>query len=555
MNKKVVLIVDDEPVNINIVAQILMDNYTVRVANSGELALDIIKQKKPDLILLDVVMPNMDGFEVARRLKADKDIANVPFIFLTGKNDSQSIVDGFKHGAVDYISKPFAKEELLARVYTHLKVDRLQKSLAKSVISLEDKIDEVKKSQKEFETIFNSSVNGIAITDLETNFLLVNSSYSRITGFSHEELLSKSCMGLTVEEDISKSKEHIQRVIDIGYIENIEKKCIGKDKISYVNTSIALMPDKKRLLINLSDITKLKEAQSKITHYLELMDENVISSSTNLDGVIIDVSVAFCKISGYSKDEVIGKKHSIFKHPSMPQKIYNELWNTITNDKVWNGELKNRKKDGTEYWAYLTIIPDYNEQKQRIGYTAIRENITDKKKIEEISIKDELTNLYNRRYFNQIFPDELNRAKRESRDIAFLMLDIDHFKLYNDNYGHQEGDNVLATIGDRLNSISRRSSDFCFRLGGEEFGIIFSEQSLEDAIYFANQTREIIEELAIPHIYSLSNNIITVSIGLIFKDKSIDIDMHKLYKLADDNLYRAKENGRNRVEFGVIQTP
>ena len=113
MNKKVVLIVDDEPANINLVAEILHNLYEIRIATNGMTALSMIEKAKPDLILLDINMPQMNGYEVASKLKSSEETTNIPFIFLTAKSDAQSIVDGFKHGAVDYISKPFSKEELL----------------------------------------------------------------------------------------------------------------------------------------------------------------------------------------------------------------------------------------------------------------------------------------------------------------------------------------------------------------------------------------------------------------------------------------------------------
>lgn len=130
MKKKIILIVDDEPININIVADILYEKYQVRVARNGKMALELLEKKRPDLILLDVMMPDMSGYEVATQLKKNPDTKSIPFIFLTAKRDPRSIMEGFNYGAVDYISKPFSKEELLARVGTQLKIDEFQKSIS-----------------------------------------------------------------------------------------------------------------------------------------------------------------------------------------------------------------------------------------------------------------------------------------------------------------------------------------------------------------------------------------------------------------------------------------
>jgi diguanylate cyclase (GGDEF)-like protein/PAS domain S-box-containing protein len=540
MSKETILIVDDEPANITIVAEILFDKYNIKIATNGVDALEILNKEKTDLILLDVIMPQMSGYELAYELKHNKFMSSIPFIFLTAKNDSKSIVEGFQYGAVDYISKPFAKEELLARVQTHLKIHKLQKSLANA-------LEDVKEKNEEFMAIFNHSYNGIAVLDLNSNFLVVNDSYLRITGSTEEELLSKSCMDFTHPDDIAKTKEALERVLKIGYVENFEKRWIVNNKISYINTSITLMPDKKRLLLNIADVTALHESQQKIDHYVDLMDQNIISSSTDLDGTIINVSQAFCDVSGFTKDELIGKKHNIVKHPDMEKELYDVLWSTITQGDVWHGEIKNRKKDGTYYWAMLSIFPDFDENNQKIGYTAIRHDTTDKKRVEEISIKDDLTKLYNRRYFNEIVPQEINRAKRNNYHLAFIMLDVDHFKLYNDTYGHQKGDNVLEKIGEVLNTSTKRAGDYAFRLGGEEFGILFSVNSSQEVLVFANTIKEAIKALKIEHIHNSAMNLVTASLGLVYINYLENIDINSLYKNADDALYNAKENGRNCV--------
>ena len=391
--------------------------------------------------------------------------------------------------------------------------------------------------------IFNQSYDGIALTDLKTNFILVNDAYSRIIGFTKEELYTKRCNELTVDD----SSDMVADTLKDGLVKNIEKKCKVKDKTIYVNLSSSLMPDEKRILLNTKDITPLKLAEKKMKHFADIIDKNIISSSTDLNGNIIAVSQAFCEISKYTEEELLDKNHNIARHEDMASEIYDDLWNTITQDKTWKGELKNRTKDGGYYWLDIAIIPDFDEDGEKIGYTAIRQDITSKKKIEDMSIRDELTQLFNRRHFNNIFEQESNYKKRSGEKFLFMMLDVDNFKLYNDTYGHQEGDNVLMQIGKVLNKFSKRAGDYTFRLGGEEFGVIAQKSSNEEAVLFANKIREEIEELKIPHKHNTSSSFITVSIGLFFKSISIDNNREDIYKLSDDLLYKAKENGRNMV--------
>ena len=167
--------------------------------------------------------------------------------------------------------------------------------------------------------------------------------------------------------------------------------------------------------------------------------------------------------------------------------------------------------------------------------------------IEILSITDELTQLYNRRYFNSIFPKEIQRAARESMWISFLIFDIDHFKQYNDNYGHQKGDDVLSSIGQALKKQCHRGSDIALRLGGEEFGVIFSGLNYKEAFMFADKIRQAIVDLQIEHSFSSAADYITASFGLITLPAQPESTMDDMYKQADHALYQAKDSGRNKV--------
>ncbi len=136
-----ILIVDDVPANLDILSQSLeADSYNVLVATSGESALKVAAQTVPDLIMLDVMMPGIDGFETCRRLKADEATRAIPVIFLTARDELEGVLEGFRAGGVDYISKPFQKEEVLIRIRTHLERDRLAKDLAELNAHLEQKV-------------------------------------------------------------------------------------------------------------------------------------------------------------------------------------------------------------------------------------------------------------------------------------------------------------------------------------------------------------------------------------------------------------------------------
>lgn len=293
--------------------------------------------------------------------------------------------------------------------------------------------------------------------------------------------------------------------------------------------------------------SQLEDDRKLINKYLKIIDENVITSSTDDKGIITNISNAFCQISGYEKEELLGKTHSVIRHPDMEDTIYKEMWKTIKSDQVWHGELKNIKKSGDYYWLDITISPRFNGDKKIIGYTSVGHNITDKKIVETLAITDSLTQIYNRGYFNNVFTKEINRAKRENRYFCFISMDVDFFKKYNDTYGHQEGDEVLIAIGKVLNNSTRRAGDIAFRLGGEEFGIIFSEIDEKKSLEYAQKIKDSIEGLKIEHKNNSASPFITVSIGLFVQKGKLLKTSDEIYKLADDLLYKSKENGRNQI--------
>jgi putative two-component system response regulator len=159
-NHPLILIVDDNPVNIDLLLNILKGEYRFGVAKNGEKALEYLEQNKPDLILLDVMMPEIDGFEVCTKLKADQRFTDVEVIFITALSDAKYIAQGFEIGAVDYITKPFKAAEVKARVQTHMTLKKMKEALNRQNIILED---QVKSKTTQLQEMFNATVGGMAL--------------------------------------------------------------------------------------------------------------------------------------------------------------------------------------------------------------------------------------------------------------------------------------------------------------------------------------------------------------------------------------------------------
>lgn len=292
---------------------------------------------------------------------------------------------------------------------------------------------------------------------------------------------------------------------------------------------------------------RIADQNRTLTEYLELIDQNVHSCTIGTEGVLKEVSTAFAQVIGYDKDEMVGMRYDVLFLSTLSENSYQQVWKTVSGGQNWSGEVQYAKNNGESYWADTVIFPKKDSQQNLIGYSVICHDITDKKSVEVMSITDVMTGLYNRRFFNTIIEKELNRAQRDNKLLAFAMLDVDYFKQYNDHYGHQKGDQVLKAIGEVLQRKLGRGSDYCFRLGGEEFGLLLCGVPLQEAQKFIESICEEIEKVRIEHKWSDVADVVTVSIGLLSVTPGIGITVDRIYKLADEALYLAKHGGRNRV--------
>ncbi len=445
---------------------------------------------------------------------------------------------GFRGIARDITEKKRAQDELI----------KLNETLEQKV---KDRTEKLESAHAELENIFNASRDGIAVFDLETNFLDANPSYQKMLGYTKEELKGKSCISLSIPEDIEQAKKALQTVLDEGYVDSFEKKCIKKsgEKI-YVQMSLALLPCKTKIIAATKDITIEKQYKEALSRYITLTDEHVISSKTSPDGTITYASQAFCRISGYTKNELIGKSHNILRHPDMPKSLYVSLWETIKNGKTWRGDIKNIRKNGSNYWTSNIISPEFDESGEHIGYVSIKHDVTDKKLLEEISITDELTKLYNRRHFNAVFTKSIDECHEKGDFLVFTIFDIDNFKKYNDTYGHSNGDETLKSVADTAKNTASKTNSTAFRIGGEEFAIICSASSKEECLKNVEEIKETIQSLQIPHEKNESYGVVTASFGVYgvdFSKQEKKPTMDEIYKTGDELLYKAKECGRNRI--------
>jgi diguanylate cyclase (GGDEF)-like protein len=171
--------------------------------------------------------------------------------------------------------------------------------------------------------------------------------------------------------------------------------------------------------------------------------------------------------------------------------------------------------------------------------------------LEDMALKDGLTNIGNRRSFELFIADSWSRMQRNQHPIAVLMCDIDYFKPFNDNYGHQAGDQALVAVASALDNKINRVSDLVARYGGEEFVLVLADSSKENYEYVVNIVLEAVRQLKIPHHHSKNSQYLTISIGAALvsdiQDVPLSVGFDQLVKAADDALYQAKNDGRDRA--------
>lgn len=279
-----------------------------------------------------------------------------------------------------------------------------------------------------------------------------------------------------------------------------------------------------------------------------ILNEHVIYTTTDLKGIIQKVSPAFCKRSGYKSEELMGRSHSLLRSADTQDDVYDELWETIESDKIWSGELKNIAKNGQAYWIKCMIRPLFCESGKKVGYIALRDNITREKEIEAHALIDEVTQVYNRRKINQDIVIAIERYERYATPFSLVMLDIDYFKTFNDRYGHLIGDEILIQISAFIDT-QTRNSDIFARWGGDEFTILIPDISSTQAQQLCDKLRSTVAEKACSTLqerFNISEHI-TCSFGLTVIQEGDTID--SLLGRTDRALYLAKENGRNRVEI------
>jgi two-component system cell cycle response regulator len=447
-----VLVVDDVPANVKLLqARLSAEYFDVITAMSGDEALAICERAKCDIVLLDVMMPDMDGFEVCRRFKAGPTTHHIPVVMVTALDQPSDRVKGLQAGADDFLTKPVSEIALIARVRSLARLKVMTDELRMRALASRD----IGVTGGEREALTEAGRNG--------HILLVD---DRPFSYEHMAAILAGEHSVDIEADPNAA---LFRAADGNY--------------DLLIVSLALVDfDGLRLC---SQVRSL--ARTRNTPILAIADAD--ENARLVRGLEIGVNDYLFR--PIDKNEILARVRTQIR-----KKRYTE-----------------RLRDSVQ--------------------TSI-----------ELAITDALTGLHNRRYLETHIAGLVEQALSRDQPLAVLVLDIDHFKLVNDTHGHDAGDEVLREFALRVRK-AIRGIDLACRYGGEEFVVVMPETDLAAATAVAERLRRRIASEPFPIQQGAQGIDVTISIGIAALGGNDDAA--SVIKRADQALYRAKHNGRNRV--------
>jgi two-component system cell cycle response regulator len=449
-----VLVVDDIAANVRLLeAKLLVEYYEVLTANDGATALEIVEKALPDIVLLDVMMPGMDGFEVCKRIKENPATAHIPVVMVTALSDVSDRIKGLESGADDFLTKPVNDLALFARI--------------RSLVRLKRAMDEWRARESTFTQFGLNDATAPEEVDLSLlQVLLVADDY----GPSQRVAETLTGVGYSVVHATSTDDANVKAMDGDFHLILVDDRVDGDDVLrfcSQVRSNEATRHAPILIMLDDGDTERLAKA--------------------------LDLGVNDYLVRPVNKDELTARARTQIRRKQFEDNLRRQYEKSLT-----------------------------------------------------AAVTDSLTGLYNRRYLETHFEELTRDLHGSDRPISVLIMDVDHFKKVNDDFGHAAGDMVLKHLAERVMG-GIRGFDTPIRLGGEEFVVLMPNVDAHAALGAANRLRAMIE--ANPFAISEAGDTlpVTISIG-VATGRVGAISLDNLLEKADQGLYMAKNGGRNRVE-------
>ncbi|MCP4268313.1 MAG: diguanylate cyclase [Candidatus Brocadiaceae bacterium] len=535
-DKMNILIVDDKPANLLALRKILVKpGLNIVEATSGNDALASLLEHDFALVLLDVQMPDMDGFETAEIIRGNEETKNIPIIFVTAINKEQKYVfEGYSKGAVDYLFKPLDPDILQNKVNVFLELYRQKEDLKNANTELKQANAIILEQQEEL------------IEEERLKVLLqMAGAKARELNQPLASLLEDIKLMVKFTDNPEKTTEYLNRIETSGRkISDITRKMsaihYNEPLPSYHDSSTIISIDREIDILMVDDSEDVFEIIKAVLGDQDLINvfwsANIRDAMTILrqrqfdmifldhflnDGTSIDffrnvenegIDTPIVVVTGYGDEMIASQVIQLGAYEYLPKsKINPESLSRVINHTLERSRLRNDVKKAQA-------------------------------KMAEMSTVDELTKLHNRRYFVEALEGEFERAIRYQTEMALIMMDLDFFKKINDTYGHPAGDMVLSRIGEILKAHVRRN-DLACRYGGEEFAVILPSITRDITYTVYERFRKVVSEQLFE--YESQHFHVTVSIGIAFSNDAELIN--DLLAHADQALYQAKKTDRNKI--------
>ncbi len=394
-----ILIVDDKSSNLHFLSKILTNRgYKVQRAISGQLALNAAIDALPDLILLDIIMPQMDGYEVCQKLKAIPQTREIPVIFLSALHEELNKVKAFAVGGVDYITKPFQAQEVLARIETQLTLQRLPKLLKEQNIQLQQEIEvrkrtesSLRESERKFRAIFNNTFQFTGLLLPDGTIIEINQTALDFGGIGQGDIAGKpfwEARWWTLSQETQNQLKHAIASAAQGEFVRYEVDVRGAgDRVATVDFSLKPVFDETGNVVLLipegRDITERKQTLER----LELLERAIAASNNGIiisdaqvhDNPVIYVNSGFEQMTGYQCEEVLGTSCRFLQGIDTQQPALEELRRAITEGREGQFILRNYRKDGTLFWNEFWITPVRDAAGCLTNFIGVQTDITERK--------------------------------------------------------------------------------------------------------------------------------------------------------------------------------
>jgi PAS domain S-box-containing protein len=385
-----VLMAGGDKISLSHVSDLLArSGYDLTVSDDGTQALATLESDDPPaLAVLDWSMPGMDGIDICRQMRRANRRRSTYIILLTAWNQRNDRVVGLEAGADDCVYKPVDVRELRIRLQIGAQII-LERAL--------------RESEERFRSAFEYAGIGMGVIKTSGEFLQLNPALCNFLGYSQEELLGMSLHGVCHPDDVPTSQVLLRQFRKGEYRSGeFERRFVAKDGSSaWAALTIAVVLDIDEhascFVAQIQDISERKRAEDALKESLAssrqlikevadqkyAMDQHAIVAITDVAGRITYANEKFCAISQYSRQELVGQDHRIVNSGHHSKEFFQTMYQTIARGMVWNGEIRNRAKDGSIYWVDTTIVPFLGSEGKPRQYVAIRTDITERKIAEE----------------------------------------------------------------------------------------------------------------------------------------------------------------------------